>query len=70
MFIKIKKKSRLLLLVYISTNFVDQTNSSNEQTSLNNSKITRLSAGLAIKKFWNKFTQLCSSYRQLSCQVK
>ncbi|CAF0817787.1 unnamed protein product [Brachionus calyciflorus] len=60
---------RLLLLIYISTNYAEQTVLPNESPA-SGSRITRLSAGLAIKKYWNKYTGLCSSYRQLSSETK
>jgi hypothetical protein len=30
---------------------------------------TNLSAGLTVKKYWSKFTHLCTTVRQLHCQV-
>ena len=61
-------QNRLLLLIYISTNYAEQNLSPTEQIT-SNSKITRLSAGLAIKKYWNKYTSLCTTFRHLNSQV-
>ena len=59
-----------MLLIYLSTTFVDSSlTGENENKKLSNSKSTQISAGLAIKKYWNKFTQLLSTVRQLNCQV-
>ena len=62
---------RLLLLIYLSSQFVDTSllPDADSNRKLPNSKSTQISAGLAIKKYWNKFTQLLSTVRQLNCQV-
>jgi hypothetical protein len=71
---------RLLLLIHLSSSYAEtsltaesgnnySTANSNSNNNNNNNKIARLTAGLSIKKYWNKFTQLCSTIRQLNCQV-
>ena len=35
-----------------------------------NAKVTHLNAGLAIKKYWNKFAQLTAAVRQLGSQAR
>lgn len=56
-------------MAHISTNSIDSALSLAESSG-SNSKITRLSAGLVVKKYWNKMTQVCSTVRQLNNQVK
>ena len=69
---------RLLLLIHLSSSYAETSLTSDSgnnysttttTSNLNNNKIARLTAGLSIKKYWNKFTQLCSTIRQLNCQV-
>jgi len=67
---------RLLLLIHLSSSYAETSlnsdsgnNYSTAISTSNNNKIARLTAGLSIKKYWNKFTQLCSTIRQLNCQV-
>ena len=64
---------RLLLVIHLSSSYAETSltaeSGSNYTTSNGNAKIARLTAGLSIKKYWNKFTQLCSTMRQLNCQV-
>ncbi len=66
---------RLLLVIHLSSSYAETSltaESGNNYSTTNNSntKIARLTAGLSIKKYWNKFTQLCSTIRQVNCQVK
>ena len=67
---------RLLLLIYLSGACMDTTLAAcdiemarSQRRKNSNSKVTHLNAGLAIKKYWNKFTQMMSTVRQLNSQV-
>ncbi len=56
---------RLLLLIYFSSIIAE----SSLNSSQNDNKIIRLNAGLTVKKYWNKFSQLNLTIRQLNNQV-
>jgi hypothetical protein len=59
---------RLLLLIFLSSTFAENSLSL-ENSDINTNKINRLNAGLTIKKYWNKFSQLNTALRQFNCQV-
>ena len=55
---------RLLLLIYLSSTLAESSLQLFENNNVN--KINRLNAGLTIKKYWNKFSQLNTTIRQLN----
>lgn len=66
----------MILLIYLSTNQIEKMVTPIDATKVANGKppngqtlSTHLSAGLTIKKYWSKFTHLCTTTRQLQCQV-
>jgi hypothetical protein len=63
--------NRLILLVHLSNMQIEKClNSSDGQKPPSSHGLpSNLSAGLAVKKYWSKFTHLCSTSRQLYCQV-
>jgi len=61
---------RLLLLVHLSGNFIDESMELSNNRKGSNSKVTHVSAGLAIKKYWNKLTYVMSSIRNLKSMEK
>ena len=61
---------RLLLLVHLSGNCIDESMELASSRKGSNSKVTHVSAGLAIKKYWNKLTYVISTVRHLKSMEK
>ncbi len=56
---------RLLLLVHLSGNCIDESLESASGRKASNSKVTHVNAGLSIKKYWNKLTYVMTTVRHL-----
>lgn len=64
---------RLLLLIFLSGSSIDSLLTDTESTTTrkaSNSKASHVSGGLAVKKYWNKLTQLMSALRHVNNQYK
>lgn len=69
-------QNRLLLLIHLSSFQIEKSlvspndaKTSSKPPVNGQTLTTNLSAGLTVKKYWSKFTHICTSIRQLQCQV-
>jgi hypothetical protein len=60
---------RLLLLIYFSSTIAENSLNLAQNDNININKTIRLNVGLTIKKYWNKFSQLNTTLKQLKNQV-